>query len=976
MTYNGEIGRNQMRKISIKKYLGVLGLSILCVCSTLAGIKTYTSPQRVYADNDKEYILSGFSLFDKIDTGANVRYADYDKNDQRGNEPYILLQSKYLAKITPASDTNGAFVWTAPADGKVFSKEVLIDYDVDANKNCDGGRYAVVKVPAAEDGIIADGTVLEPIYQDENKTFWNDIPYSKESGEPGKTDIAVTIGSREAPVDMKDGESVMIIVNAGVNENNNYDCFRCKKFIVEYKFGDGSIKDYSLTRTLNDAEEKTLDKIYENAAAEGFGFYSFKVNETDSVNPATDTNELPIALNGSSFWLKELINPEKNGLWHSEKSSNYNVAVNGSTAKIAPSADNACITWTAPSDGVVGIKRLFLEVSYKSNNKAEDFKLSDGRTLAEDGANGIKYLFLYADKSGNATVYRSLIGNGGWNVLEWAANKSEADAKRVDRTDLPSVEMKKGDEIVLIVDRNENSRYDATLLQLRLQYKNEKGKIAFSEIYPGSKSILEQGTDNFRFYTSTTANASLDITSPDTYKFGTIVETTAPWVKNARGSYNGYGLSCWFNSKTSYLQPQTPSDEQKAAGYYSPRYLQIHPDFGAAPAYSFAPDFDCAVQITEAWLQKLAGDSDGVRVAFIYKTKDENGNIGYYSIKGQQWTILPGSADKSVTHTFTDFPVVDMKDGDELMVVFENNKTMDYDSVNSRVTLSVFEKSTGNLTGHNFENDLTLYCDGSDPVVGFWKFYSLKFSGDFSNIEIGGPENITFKKADFTAKELGQSLTGGYESLTDSDLKLSWAKGSVSLVPGLTEAVVLKYTVKEKGRVAIDAGSYIRVFNDGSSDGIRFRVLKNDEIVYPVDGGWRGYRNDLTNYIKGFPVISVENGDEIRFVFDSCGNISADESKVEMILNFAADGETYTSTAVLSDGISLTQGKDGWSFESIVFNGETDSDVFEIKLNAGDSSGCNSRVSGIGGVSLALILAITCVARIGVRRKDKKGRKR
>ena len=183
--------------------------------------------------------------------------------------------------------------------------------------------------------------------------------------------------------------------------------------------------------------------------------------------------------------------------------------------------------------------------------------------------------------------------------------------------------------------------------------------------------------------------------------------------------------------------------------------------------------------------------------------------------------------------------------------------------------------------------------------------------------------------------------------------------------------VAIKLNVEGAGRIKIHTDSFIKFLNDGSSDGVRFRIMRNNEVVFPANGGWLGVRDRTTIYLNDIDVFSVEEGDDLYFVFDCVGNTICDEAIVDFIVIYAADGETNTATYQLSGNIPAhenatesLQGLNGWSFVSLEISGDINTNVFA----ATKRSGCAGKADTFG---VAAIL-VCCAAIITKKRREKR----
>ena len=641
-------------------------------------------------------------------------------------------------------------------------------------------------------------------------------------------------------------------------------------------------------------------------------------------NEVKDKSELPVAFDGATIGLSELV--FKNNLWYIDESSvNHSVAVNGSVCKIAPQTQDGAVVWVAPEDCKAWVNELYLSTGYSANNFVENHTIF---------GNGIKYALLYVDNSGDAPKYYNLLNQDDWTLLEYALTADEVAGKELsvagESNHIPSLMVKQGDMIMLLNNCNGSSVADNTHLRFAVQYESDSGQ-EINALTPSHSLISTQGTDNFYFYTAVCFNAKYD--GEGCHDFGNVTESELPWKANGRGA--GYHAFVTIVNGV-YAQPQSPSDAQKEAGSYHPKYFQTHMLKGQDTAFAFKAQSDCLAVITRAWICKNmtnnAKSSDGINVAFVYKTF-ENGKAIYKSLFAKPWERINVSTTTPIIKEFFDFPAVEMKAGDELMIIFDNYNTTPYDGTNAYMEVTVQDKETGEFSFHSFQKDVTCYVDGSEPSLGPWEFKVLQLSYDFSSTIIPDVSDKEYEIVDdfYTERITYFRLEGKYQSITDPDLLITAKNSVVTLSPGEVNAVALAYTVSKSGRVVLGKESYITLKNDGISNGVRIRIMKNNEIIYPSENGWKYYLDDTKHTINDCPVISVEAGDILYFIVDSFGDTTSDTVELDVIWHFAKDGEDYTESYVLSEDYSETQGMNNWEYLEMSMGSDKYSGIISVE---------------------------------------------
>ena len=602
---------------------------------------------------------------------------------------------------------------------------------------------------------------------------------------------------------------------------------------------------------------------------------------------------------------------------------------------------NAAVAFCAPNDGSLNVKSLTLD---NSGNAAV-----------------IKYcVLLFSD--GRYYSYGS--GDLWTTVAAGASSKVE---------DMPTVELSEGDELLIVASTDEN-RKERVKLNLSLNFAETEYSL------DQTTKIYAQGEHNFRFYELELAEQTEDKFDLSSAKeFGKLTENAMPWDKSSGG---------WKLQQEVTVSPR-PTNMQD--GKVNEFRFHTYSVGGKYVTYAFtAKDGDCTAYISKLYLAKSAWNTqttvttgnDGISWGLAYYSGE---NRTYYTVTDEKWNYFNSTEDKDGILVKTDFPSVDMKADDKLLFIFSSNENKIIDYVNgSYAELYTQSEATGEIVRKNMTDDFvfeTEEVNGTTQIValneektkGNWAIEYVNMSGDYSSYEVGetvereylSVESVEEQETNFNA------ISKKYYSADNVDAALGFFESGVTVCTGEDMPVAIKLNVEGAGRIKIHTDSFIKFLNDGSSDGVRFRIMRNNEVVFPANGGWLGVRDHTTIYLNDIDVFSVEEGDDLYFVFDCVGNTICDEAIVDFIVIYAADGETNTATYQLSGNIPAhenatesLQGLNGWSFVSLEISGDINTNVFA----ATKRSGCAGKADTFG---VAAIL-VCCAAIITKKRREKR----
>ncbi len=220
-----------------------------------------------------------------------------------------------------------------------------------------------------------------------------------------------------------------------------------------------------------------------------------------------------------------------------------------------------------------------------------------------------------------------------------------------------------------------------------------------------------------------------------------------------------------------------------------------------------------------------------------------------------------------------------------------------------------------------------------------------------------------------------ESSTKAYDGFNGSSIDLSTVgEGYVSVTVG-EGVVAFKLEIKQNGRVKIDEDSFIKLLQEGNSDGIRFRILRNNDVMYPSNGSWFCTKSDKTVNLKDIPVFDVSEEDAIYFVFDKYCNETEDNLTADFVVHFAKEGEDYTETKRLVLGASNVQGGNGWSYVKLEIEGDNYDNIINSPLNGGGSITVSCSANATEAV-LPAVIAMLAIAFIMITiRRGKKDEK-
>ncbi len=924
--------------------ISLIGIVILSLCLAFA---TLGGSQKAFAAATVNYKIEihAANAVEVSATTGNPSYVYYDANGN-GTHDSTELMIYVNNRFNPSGSSDAALIWTAPADGTVSAVQdgctiIMNRGGTRTSTTPDGVRYDVVKLKS-------DYTQnLEGDYH----AKWKALDYT--SG----TQTDVNYAELVKDISLKQGESIAVAINA--KANNTYD-----EAVISAKFA-FTPKD-STTATTYEFNNSWLT-AHGNAIKNGtsyalfteatnyFGWGALMQAEdySDVVKPSKEANDFEQAEDYESAYFYEAnkvvmgaVNPSyvyfnSDGLEAHDTATESFVYTNN---RFNPSkSSDTGLWWTAPADGKISIAEHALMIEL---NRAKRTSTSP---------DGIRFAVIIAGADGSIT---SLTPNL-WNPLHYTA--STMTRASIDK--VTDKKVAKGDRLAVIINCGtaSNSTYDEAAIEAKIAFTPDGGT---ATTYTFNNSwITAQGNalnENTEYPLNGEATKyfgwgkvylnknreTFDVSKA--YSFGAVEMTNMAW--------NGQR---WYGNSICVAYP----DKVAKTGKYP--IIRVQPDFGKNVAATFTASEDCVASITKLYLQKSGAQNirsaDGVRWSIVYKKIDDNGEAKFYSVNNPVWTIheIDNRYGKTIAKTHTDFPEVEMKKNEQLMIVFDNNKVTGYDTIALQVDLQ-YRGASGKLKTCNILDEV---LPSETMTYEHWSFNYLKMGQDYSDTKIGEASDATFESVgNFEVEELSYDLSADkWVSYDYPDISVYSKDYLFYLSPDENRAVAVALKIGKAGRIAIDDDTFVRLDEAGASNGVRFRILKNDEIIYPTQNGWKYTRNINKQSVQGVPVLEIDEDDVIYFVVDSFGSSLSDLTECNFVVHFATDNEDYTESYIFSDSYSNVA-RGGWSYYSIAFANEPYSGVF---VEGG--SGCSSSVDA--GVFVIIPLLATFAAVIIFRRR-------
>lgn len=477
---------------------------------------------------------------------------------------------------------------------------------------------------------------------------------------------------------------------------------------------------------------------------------------------------------------------------------------------------------------------------------------------------------------------------------------------------LPAVEMKQGDQLRYIVDNGGagNNAYDSVYLKAEGRYQ-EGTSIDVDDV------SFSQG---LAYTDEASGNASAGVgsyTKSDLVSFESVAvresATKAPVQANTAiikldknplswttigGAYfwcgaqtaNDTDLRYDRNANGDFLIPGNTSSV--AVAFTAPCDGTIDNSFGLGSFYRIFNG-----------TEPTDGTTDGARLTVVKNSTVIFPQTGH-------WADAPQEGTSEFTPTEITFNTMDVKKGDVIYYIVDNggNGNNAYDAIKMLDWgfLWVDEANPDGVwvsIGDNFYDTAT--ANDASSIAGYAKKEIISYL--YTTVEeltpVGAATELNAKAITPIASDLFVPMTWNAESGEKGEFRI--AGDNYIIVsediaqPSDKYMLAVKWTAEEAGRVDISK-SYIQNWlfnsNDNTSDGVRYKVLLNNEkqILLDTEGSaWMTTKQTDKAYLDVAP-FAVEKGDEILVIVDCNNVVNYDTMTVQMLIDFAVDGEEHT----------------------------------------------------------------------------------
>lgn len=534
------------------------------------------------------------------------------------------------------------------------------------------------------------------------------------------------------------------------------------------------------------------------------------------------------------------------------------------------------------------------------------------------------------------------------------------------------IRLNAGESVGIIINSGEKNKNDEATIAGNLQFQQDDNSLKNNFEYNAlcAKSFCDGkftetmvDLNGFSYYALNTTYKSLNevVDLRGAKEFGKLKRNDVSWNEDI----NRFYLDSNKRGRV-YVEPKGTGER--------PESVVLHSDIGQDTTFVFTAKENCVAYITELYIQKrqLKGNekSNGVLYNVLFFDYDTN---KYYSVL-EDWGLINSTTESEGKVVLQNVPGIELGEQDQLLIIFDNNNDTQTDTINNAYVnlLTVDEKNVAKK--HNMLDELGLFCDETtkdkngwmqcvrkpEYDTGYWKIQFCKLGKDYSDAVIAEPSDLTGKNVKILSEEemVFDKRLNSWVSENNTDAAIEISSEKIEVIAGMNSSVALKLRVKADGKMLIHRDSYVK-FNGGDlSDGVRFAIIKNEEIVY----GWRHITEKSTSvFLNSF---SVAKDDEIYFVFDCFGNNDEDKVELDFVVLLKADGEEKIQTYKLSDDISGMQGENGWRYVDLQLDKIDDASVFSIEKQSG---GCNGSVTAPVTSVLALLFAVLFIK--GEKRK-------
>lgn len=379
----------------------------------------------------------------------------------------------------------------------------------------------------------------------------------------------------------------------------------------------------------------------------------------------------------------------------------------------------------------------------------------------------------------------------------------------------------------------------------------------------------------------------------------------------------------------------------------------MHPAVAHYPTVVFKAPDDGKIFFTKVSYQVTNAQSDGVNFGVFANVDGSN----YSLIENATWNET--TAKESVT---LNLPSLELNADDEIYFVLHPYKSNSYDSCN--VTIELVYKVGDVEKKYSLSEDYS-NKQGKNNFEYRWSQVAL----DYNDIVVGEAVDRTFTEVEYLkTEELVFSETQNRWFSLNYEFSMI-EPASMHPVIGTDLAAAVKF--EKAGRICFDESASVQMTQYGytdnqgdTSDGVRFRIMLNDKIIFPASGEWKTIKDNNEVALTMEP-ISVKAGDVLYFVINCNVTMNYDTLNTNLIVHFAEDGSDYTKTYSIANDFSGTQGENDWYYYEISFEkpvtpdpGPSDGDDDPIIVNPEKpGKSCKNAVSAeSGGFAVALML--------------------
>lgn len=674
------------------------------------------------------------------------------------------------------------------------------------------------------------------------------------------------------------------------------------------------------------------------------------------------------------------------------------------------------LAWTAPSNGTFDATTAVLRLN------------PNGGKGANANADGIRFFVAVTDNLTAMTSFK-LLTKELWNENGYEAS-TETKISFVDC--LKNISLTEGQSIVIVADPGAarknaldlfsfNYTFDFTVTggqkttynfgssYIYLKYQTlaeEKDKITGDAL-----SSVAQSMDNFSFGKLELKNIAVKKNEPEAPvtpgedggegETQNKVEFSAPsteasiFAQGVFTEYDGYHAEAAGQTKYgSYYIHDKENTTKNGLVYLNNRFTPgTIKDSSTALVWTAPSDGTLNVTNAKILLNPDGGkganaSADGIRVAIAVTDKYTTSN-SLKVLSESFWNNIPYTANEETAVSVTDYlNELELKKNQSLAIIVNAGKDRKnaMDIVRIQLEFGFGDKTYAFGEGEIIakfqsvakeEDKLTgSYADkATNCSEGFsFCYFTLEklIESSYDDVEIGETVANTYPKLGAITEEemYYEDSNKKYDGFDGTSIDISTAGEGHVVVTVSDSVAAFKLEIKQSGRVQIDDDSFIKLLQEGNSDGIRFRILRNQDVIYPTNGSWVCTKSDKAVKLTDVPVFDVTEGDVIYFAFDKYCNVTEDNVQTDLVVHFAKTGETYTDTYRLVLGASGVQGENGWSYVKLSIASDDYDNIITVPLKNG---GCSADASeAVVPAAIAMTAIMFIIITVRRRRKDEK----